>query len=286
MKVLVFGATGQVARELQRRVPPGVTLECLGRADADLGDPAACAAAVRAIDAQAVINAAAWTAVDRAETEEAAATVVNGDAPAAMARACASRGLPFLHISSDYVFDGAREAAFAPDHPTGPLGAYGRSKLAGEIGVRAAGGNALILRTSWVVSAHGANFVKTMLRLGREREAITVVADQIGGPTSATAIADALFIAARAMVAGQAGGTHHLTGAPDASWADFAREIMRQAGLSCTVNDIPSSAYPTPARRPLNSRLDCTSLQAAYRIGRPDWRAGLADILKDLETAS
>jgi dTDP-4-dehydrorhamnose reductase len=282
MKLLVFGETGQVARELIRRAPSGVTVSALGRDRADLSDPSTCALAIDRAGADAVINAAAWTAVDKAEAEEAEATVVNGDAPTAMARASATLGVPFLHVSTDYVFDGAGDQPFAPDHPTAPLGAYGRSKLAGEIGVRAAGGKHLILRTSWVVSAHGTNFVKTMLRMGRERESLNVVADQIGGPTPAAAIADALFTAARAMAGGVAGGTHHFAGTPDTSWAGFAREIMARAGLGCTVNDIPSSAYPTPAKRPLNSRLDCTSLQTAFGIARPDWRTGLDDILREL----
>ncbi len=283
MRVLVFGQTGQVARELARRAPSGVTLTQLGRAEADLSDPAACAAAILASDAQAVINAAAWTAVDLAETNEPAATVINGDAPATMARACAAKGVPFLHLSTDYVFDGAGTAAFGPDHPTAPLGAYGRSKLRGEQGVMSAGGNALILRTSWVVSSHGANFVKTMRRLGAERASLTVVADQIGGPTPAAAIADALYTCATAMVAGAPGGIHHFAGTPDTSWADFARAIMTAANLPCQITDIPSTAYPTPARRPLNSRLDCTSL-ARFGLTRPDWRAALPAILHDLET--
>ena len=277
--LLVFGRTGQVARELMRQVPDS---RFLGRDEADLSDPSACAAAILAARPDVVINAAAWTAVDRAEAEEEAATVVNGAAPAAMARACAALGIPLLHVSTDYVFDGAGEAPFSPDHPTAPLGAYGRSKLAGEAGVRAAGGAHLILRTSWVVSAHGTNFVKTMLRLGRERSALNVVADQIGGPTPAAAIADALIVAARAMVRGAQGGTHHFAGAPDTSWADFARAIMAGAGLSCSIADIPSSAYPTPARRPANSRLDCQSFETAFGMARPDWRKGLADILGDL----
>jgi dTDP-4-dehydrorhamnose reductase len=279
MKLLVFGKTGQVARELQRIAPDAVYL---GRDDADLLNPAACAAAIAASDATAVINAAAWTAVDKAETEEAAATVVNGDAPAAMARAAAAKGIPFLHISTDYVFDGTGDQPFAPDHPTAPQNAYGRSKLAGEQGVRAAGGPHLILRTSWVVSAHGANFVKTMLRLGRVRDSLNVVADQIGGPTPAAAIAQTLITAAKAMIAGAQGGTHHFSGAPDTSWADFARAIMAEANHPCRIEDIPSSAYPTPAKRPLNSRLDCTSLHSAFGIPRPDWRQGLTDILKEL----
>jgi dTDP-4-dehydrorhamnose reductase len=280
MRLLVFGKTGQVARELARIAPDAVFL---GREEANLTDALACAAAVAASDADAIINAAAWTAVDKAETEEAAATVVNGHAPAAMARAAAAKGVPFLHVSTDYVFDGAGERPFASDHPTAPLGAYGHSKLAGEVGVRAAGGTHAILRTSWVVSAHGANFVKTMLRLAESRATVTVVADQIGGPTPAADIAAALVDMAGQLDADPAkAGTYHFSGAPDVSWADFAREIFRQAGLATQVEDIPTSAYPTPARRPLNSRLDCTTLRDRFGIARPDWRQGIADILKEL----
>ena len=282
MRALVFGRTGQVARELARRMPAGVTATFLGRAQADLSDPAACAAAVLAADVDVVINAAAWTAVDRAETEEAAALVVNGDAPGAMARAAAARGLPFVHISTDYVFDGAGDLPFGVDHPVAPLGAYGRTKLAGERAVQAAGGRFVILRTSWVVSAHGANFVKTMLRLGADRESLNVVADQIGGPTPAAAIADAVYTIAAGLRAGVPGGVQHFAGAPDVSWAGFARQIMARAGLACVINDIPSSAYPTPAQRPLNSRLDCVGL-AGFGIARPDWRAGLDTILQELK---
>ena len=282
MHFLVFGRTGQVARELARRLPAGVTAEFLSREQADLADPAACAAAVWAAQCDAVINAAAWTAVDKAEAEEAAATVVNGDAPAAMAQACAAKGVPLLHVSSDYVFNGAGVLPFAVKHRTAPLNAYGRGKLAGEIGVRAAGGVHMILRTSWVVSAHGANFVKTMLRLGKEKSSLNVVADQIGAPTPAADIADALLTAAQAMLDGAAGGTHHFAGAPDTNWADFARAIMAKAALPCQINDIPTSAYPTPAQRPLNSRLDCSALKAGFGIERPDWRAGLDSILQEL----
>ena len=281
MKALVFGQTGQVARELARRLPAGVTAQFLGRGQADLGDPAACAAAVIAADADVVINAAAWTAVDRAESEEAAARVVNGDAPGAMARAAAARGLPFVQISTDYVFDGAGDQAFGVGHPVGPLGAYGRTKLAGERAVQAAGGRFVILRTSWVVSAHGANFVKTMLRLGAERASLNVVADQIGGPTPAADIADAIWTIAAGLLAGKPGGVQHFAGAPDVSWAEFAREIMARAGLDCVIHDIPSSGYPTPAQRPLNSRLDCSGL-VDFGIARPDWRAGLDAILQEL----
>jgi dTDP-4-dehydrorhamnose reductase len=279
MRALVFGKTGQVARELQRLLPDA---RFLGRKEADLADPAACAAAIASADIDVVINAAGWTAVDMAEAEEAAATVVNGAAPTAMARAAADRGVPFLHVSTDYVFDGNGNRPFAPDHLTAPLNAYGRSKLAGEIGVRAAGGPHLILRTSWVFSAHGTNFGKTMLRLGRERDTLRVVSDQIGGPTPADDIAGALVSSARAMLAGAPGGTHHFAGAPDTSWADFARAIMAEAGLACRIDEIPTDDYPTPAQRPLNSRLDCTAFETAFGIPRPDWRQGLSDILKEL----
>ena len=282
MRLLVFGQTGQVAIELARRLPSGVEATFLGRNHADLSDPAACAAAIAAHPADAVINAAAWTAVDKAETEEAAATVVNGDSPGAMARACAAKGLPFLHISTDYVFDGKGTLPFSPDHPTAPVNAYGRSKLAGEVAIRASGARHLILRTSWVVSAHGQNFVKTMLRLGADRASLNVVADQIGAPTPAAAIADALFLAASALCDGTDGGTHHFSGNPDTSWADFARAIMAEAGLPCVIHDIPSSAYPTPAARPMNSRLECSSLTQSFGIPRPDWRHWLSGILKEL----
>lgn len=281
--LLIFGKTGQVATELQRLAPEALFL---GRDRADLMDPAACAAAIRAAGPAAVINAAAWTAVDKAETEEEAATVVNGAAPAAMAAECAALGIPFIHISTDYVFDGAGETPFAPGHPTAPLGAYGRSKLKGEEGVRAAGGVHAILRTSWVFSAHGNNFLKTMLRLGRERDSLTVVADQIGGPTPARAIAEAcLAIAAQLQADPGKGGTYHFSGAPDVSWAGFAREIMTQAGLSCSIGDIPTSAYPTPARRPANSRMDCAGL-SIFGLTRPDWRAGVTDALTELGALS
>lgn len=279
MTALIFGSTGQVALELQRRLPDAVFLP---RAAADLADPAACAAVIRAQRPSHVINAAAWTAVDRAETEEAAATVVNADAPAAMAQACADLGIPFLHISTDYVFDGSGTRPFAPTDPTAPIGAYGRSKAKGEAGVRAAGGAHLILRTSWVVSSHGTNFVKTMLRLGTTRETLSVVADQIGGPTPAADIAQTLIVAADAMRQGHTGGTHHFSGAPDTSWADFARAIMARAALPCQIIDIPTTDYPTPARRPLNSRMDCSSLHAAFGVSRPDWQQGLDRILKEL----
>jgi dTDP-4-dehydrorhamnose reductase len=280
MRLLVFGRTGQVATELVRLAPDATYL---GRDTADLADPAACAAAIAAHRPDAVINAAAWTAVDRAESEEPAAHVVNAAAPAAMAGACAALGVPLVHISTDYVFDGSGTAPFAPIAPTGPLGAYGRTKLAGERAVRASGATHAILRTSWVFSAHGANFVKTMLRLSDTRDRLTVVADQTGGPTPAAAIARAcLTIAAHLIRDPAATGTYHFSGAPDVTWADFARAIFAATGRTTHVQDIPTSAFPTPARRPANSRLDCTTTATTFGIARPDWHAGLAAVLKDL----
>lgn len=279
--ILIFGQTGQVARELALLAPDAVFL---GRAQADLADPDACAQAIRTHGPKAVINAAAYTAVDRAETEEGLATLINAHAPAAMARACAVLGVPFVQISTDYVFDGAGEQPFAPDHPTAPLNAYGRSKLMGEQGVRDAGGVHAILRTSWVFSAHGSNFVKTMLRLGAERDALSVVADQIGGPTPADSIASAcLKIAAQLQTAPEKSGTYHFAGQPPTAWAGFARAVMAQAGLDCTITDIPSTDYPTPARRPANSRLECSALQTSYGISPPDWQAGLARVIDQLK---
>jgi dTDP-4-dehydrorhamnose reductase len=279
MKLLVFGKTGQVARELQRLAPDATYL---GRDDVDLSNPFACVDAIKASDADAVLNAAAYTAVDRAESDEAQAIAINAIAPECMALAAAERDIPFLHISTDYVFDGTGDRPFPPDHPTAPQNVYGRSKLLGEQGIRNALGNHLILRTSWVVSAHGSNFVKTMLRLGRERESLNVVADQIGGPTPAAAIAQARVIAAKAMTQGAPGGTHHFSGQPDTSWADFARAIMAEANLPCRITDIPTSQYPTPAKRPLNSRLDCSAFTTAFGIPRPDWRQDLKAIVKEL----
>ncbi|HDR29637.1 dTDP-4-dehydrorhamnose reductase [Rhodovulum sp.] len=278
--ILVFGRTGQVARELAHLAPGAVFL---GREGADLADPDACAAAIAAHAPRAVINAAAWTAVDRAETEEALATLINGTAPGAMARECAARAIPFVHISTDYVFDGSGTRPWRPDDPTGPISAYGRSKLAGERAVRAAGGAHAILRTSWVFSAHGANFVKTMLRLGAERDALRIVADQVGGPTPAADIAAACLGLLRGLEKDpDTAGTYHFAGAPDVSWAGFACEIFAQAGLRVAVEEIAAAQYPTPARRPLNSRLDCAALEIRFGITRPDWRKGLVQVLAQL----
>ncbi len=282
MRVLVFGRSGQVAQELQRRAG-GHDLLVHGSDSADFNDPAACVAVLDASGAEAVINAAAYTAVDQAETEEATALQVNGETPAALARAAAAKAIPFVHISTDYVFDGSGNQPWSVDAPTGPLGAYGRTKLAGEDGVRRAGGPHAILRTSWVVSAHGKNFVKTMLRLGAERDRLTIVADQIGGPTAAGDIAGAcLSIAEQLRTDGSKSGTYHFAGGPDVSWADFAREIFAQAGLTPEVADIAARDYPTPAQRPANSRLDTSLTESVFGVPRPDWRVSLTQILAEL----
>ncbi len=282
MKVLVFGEIGQLGQELIRRAGD-VALEVRGLDEADFTNPDSCVAFVEATDADAVINAVAYTAVDKAEEQEDLAEQINATTPGALARAAAARGLPFVQVSTDYVFDGAGITPFAVDAPVAPLGAYGRTKLNGELAVRAAGGPHAILRTSWVVSSHGHNFIKTMLKLGAEREQLTIVADQIGGPTPAAALADACLAAAEQLVTDPSkSGTYHVSGGPDVSWADFAREIFAQAGISCEVVDIPSSAYPTPAKRPFNSRMDNSATEAVLGLPRPDWKAGLSEILADL----
>jgi len=284
MRVLVFGKTGQVACELARF--DDVTN--LSRVDADLSDPLACAQAIRKHAPDAVINAAAYTAVDSCEDEEAIATIVNGHSPAAMAQVCADLKIPFVHISTDYVFDGQGTEPFQPSDPVDPLNAYGRSKLVGEQGVAAAGGAYCILRTSWVISAHGDNFVKTMLRLSEMRNALSVVSDQIGGPTAAAAIAQAcITIAAQLREQGAAiSGVHHLSGAPDVSWAELARAIFTLKEREVNVTDIPTSKYPTPAKRPLSSRLNCLKLTQVYGIERPDWRQNLSDIISELDVTT
>lgn len=280
MTLLVFGKTGQVSTELGQ-LSEAV---CLGRAEADLSDPAACAKAIKAANPNVVINAAAYTAVDRAEEEEDLATIINGDTPGAMAAACAELGVPFVHISTDYVFDGKGEAPFLPDAETNPLGAYGRSKLKGEALVRASGATHAILRTSWVFSAHGNNFVKTMLRVSETRDELKVVDDQIGGPTSARSIARAcLSLADQLGKAPEKSGTYHFSGAPDISWHGFATEIFSQVGKPMTIHAIPTSEYPTPAARPGNSRMDCNSTQQNFGIAQPEWQADLAEVLEELD---
>ena len=280
-EVLVFGKNGQVATELSEM--DGTV--CVGRDVADLSDPDACAAVITERSPNAVVNAAAYTAVDRAEEEEPLANIVNGEAPAAMALACAALDIPFVHISTDYVLDGQGSLPHKPDAIPAPLNAYGRSKLLGENAIQQAGGRYCILRTSWVFSPHGANFLKTMLRLAETREALSVVGDQIGGPTSARKIALACLKAASGL-GGPDGhkksGIYHFSGTPDVSWAGFARSIFDQAGHSVEVTDIPTADYPTPARRPLNSRLNYDRTLEVFGIKQPDWRDDVAETLQRL----
>lgn len=288
MRILCFGTTGQVAVELARNAPLlGAGLIQLGRDRANLEDPAACAARIAETDADVVINAAAYTAVDQAESEPDIALCVNGESPGAMARAAALRGIPFLHVSTDYVFDGKGSRPWREDDPVAPLGVYGRTKLEGERQVTAAGGPHAILRTAWVFSAHGKNFVKTMLRVGADRERLNVVDDQRGGPTPAHEIARALLAIAAGFHEGRGqSGIFHFTGRPACSWADFAQAIFAGATLARKpeVVRIPSSAYPTPTARPENSVLDCGKILKVYGIGQPDWQTGLRSVLTELET--
>ncbi|WP_223427221.1 dTDP-4-dehydrorhamnose reductase [Tateyamaria pelophila] len=279
--ILVFGKTGQVARSLAD-VEGARRMVQLSRAQADLSDPTACAAQIRQHRPKAVINAAAYTAVDRAEDEESLALTINGHAPGAMAQTCADLGIPFLHVSTDYVFAGTGKDPHKPTDPTHPQNAYGRTKLASEVAVRAAGGVHAILRTSWVFSEYGANFVKTMLRLSETRDALSIVNDQFGGPTPARDIAQALLTMADGLQAGQGGGTYHYAGTPTTSWDCLARETFKQAGRAVTVTGIPASNYPTSAKRPLNSRLDCGSLEIDFGILPLPWQDDLTRILKVL----
>jgi len=288
MRLLVFGKTGQVAQELARvTAAHSINATFLGRDQADLTDPAACAAIVAQCSADAVVNAAALTAVDKAETDAATAQVVNADAPIAMARAAAARGIPFLHISTDYVFDGSGTRPWAEQDTTAPQGVYGATKLAGERGVMAAGGTPVILRTAWVFSAFGANFVKTMRRLGADRDTLNVVDDQRGGPTPAADIAAALIAMATILTKGRGQpGIYHFSGQPAVSWADFATAIFASDPNAPTINRILTRDYPTPAKRPANSVLECRKIETVFGLKQPDWRAGLSKVLQELEQAT
>lgn len=278
LPILVFGRNGQLARELARQAE----VTCLGQAEVDLAKPGLAAAAVAQLRPAMVINAAAYTAVDQAETDAALAHRLNAAAPREMALACAAQRIPFLHVSTDYVFDGRGTAPWRETDRPAPCNCYGATKLAGEAMIAAVGGHWAVLRTSWVFSAHGTNFVKTMLRLSETRDALSVVGDQVGGPTPAADIAATLLAMGRQMRAGAPGGIYHYAGAPDVSWAGFAREIFARAGRAVTVTEIGTEDWPTPAARPRNSRLDCGLLKAEFGIARPDWRAGLDAVLDEL----
>ena len=278
--ILVFGKSGQVATYLQR----SKDVIALSREDVDLLNPQDCVDAIRNYEPEAVINAAAYTAVDKAEKDEHIATIINGYAPTAMAQGCAELSIPLVHISTDYVFDGTGKTPWHPRHHTAPQNAYGRSKLSGELGVRNSGAIYAILRTSWVFSAHGVNFVKTMLQLSKTNVTLNIVADQIGGPTPAKGIAKAcLNIAKQLILDPMKAGTYHFSGYPDVSRAEFAVAIFDKAVKPVTVTAVSTKSYPTPAVRPFNSRMDCGTTQQAFGFMRPDWRIELTDIFKDLK---
>jgi dTDP-4-dehydrorhamnose reductase len=289
-KVLVAGASGQVARALVD-MAPGVPVDviALGRPELDLADAASIAAVVAGVSPSLVINAAAYTAVDQAESDEAAALALNAGGAGALAAAAARVGAPILHLSTDYVFAGDKDAAYAETDPVGPTGAYGRTKLAGERAVASANPQHLILRTAWVYSPFGKNFVKTMLRFAESREEMNVVHDQRGNPTSAHDIAGALWQLSQRITddpAALAPGTYHMTASGEASWAEFAEEIFRVStelgGPSARVNRITTADYPTPARRPANSRLDSGKLARQWGIILPHWQASTRACVEEL----
>src|SRR5579885_1563057 len=287
MKLLVLGAGGQVGRDLTRLVwPAGTTLVAADRAEVDITQRAAVTAAVAREHPDIVINAAAYTAVDRAESESAAAWAGNCEGPANLATACAGAAIPLIHISTDYVFDGSKIGAYREDDPVNPLGVYGQSKEAGDRAVREALPEHIILRTAWVYSAHGHNFVKTMLRLAAERPVLRVVADQVGSPTSAHDIAAAIAtIVGRLGTGNSVWGTFNFAGAGAVSWHGFAQAIFELAapwrGPPPRVDAITTAEYPTPARRPANSVLDCAKIAATFGITPRPWREQLADVIRE-----
>jgi dTDP-4-dehydrorhamnose reductase len=286
---LVTGAGGQLGTELQRAAwPQGWEVVAVDVDTLDLTDTAAIAAKVAERPWDVVINGAAYTAVDKAEDDSVTAWAVNAMAPAAFGAACARAGIPLVQVSTDYVFAGNRQGAWEVDDPVAPLGVYGASKLGGELAVRTSGARHAIVRTAWVVSAHGNNFIKTMLRVGGERGHLRVVDDQVGSPTSAADLAHALMtIAVRLADDTDApAGTYHFSNAGAVSWAGFATEIFRQSalrgGATATVEPITTADYPTPARRPANSLLSHSAIGAAYGIAPRAWQDALGDILDEL----
>jgi dTDP-4-dehydrorhamnose reductase len=288
MKLLVLGAAGQVGRELCRLTwPAGTHLTTLDRAEIDIADHNAVCAAVVGERPEIVINAAAYTAVDRAESEPEAAWAANCTGPANLAMACRDAAIPLIHLSTDYVFDGSKRGPYREDDPVRPLGVYGKSKDAGDRAIQEALPEHVILRTAWVYSAHGHNFVKTMLRLATERPVLRVVADQTGSPTGAADIAAAIGEIVRQIRAGNTKwGTYHFAGAGAVSWHGFAEAIFELAvpwrGPAPRVEAIATAEYPTPARRPANSVLDCSRIGEAFGIAPRPWRAALAEVVQEL----
>ncbi|MFC7396681.1 dTDP-4-dehydrorhamnose reductase [Chelatococcus sp. GCM10030263] len=288
MRILLFGAAGQLGSEiLASSGEQGIAIVGLTRRDVDITDATAVARAIEAEGPSLVVNASAYTAVDQAEKERDLAEAVNGRAPGFMAAACASTGIPLVHFSTDYVFDGTKTGAYVETDPVAPLGAYGESKLAGEEAVRARLAEHLILRTSWVYGFYGRNFLKTILRLANERDALTIVADQRGCPTATRDLAGAIFIAAQQVAQGGANwGTYHLAGQGATTWHGFATAIVAAAqpftGRSPTVKAITTADYPTPARRPANSELDSSRFAEAFGFRAAPWQQRVEDCVSGL----
>ncbi len=291
MKVLVFGAGGQIGHEVCRAAwPHSFEPLALDRSAADITKPAAVAAVIARTRPDLVINLAAYTAVDRAESEPDLAWAVNCAGAAHIAGVCGEQAAPLIHLSTDYVFDGLKSGPYCEEDPVSPLGVYGSSKEAGERAIRAATARHIILRTAWVYGAHGANFVRTMLRLGAERPVLRVVADQRGSPTAAGDIASALIAIARHIErGGSSWGTYHFAGAGDTSWHGFAEEIIDLAAClgawphrpKPSVEPITTDQYPTAARRPMNSVLACRKI-GLLGISPPSWRSSLPVVVREL----
>ena len=296
MKILLLGKNGQVGWELQRALAPLGELTALDRQGddglcGDLTNLDGLAATVRAVQPQVIVNAAAYTAVDKAEGEPELAQRINAEAPAALAREAAALGALLVHYSTDYVFDGSGSAPWAEDAPTGPLGVYGATKLAGEQAIAQTGCPHLILRTSWVYAARGGNFARNMLRLAQERERLTVIDDQWGAPTGAELIADVTAHAvAQTRQQPAKAGIYHLTAAGETTWFSYAKFVLALAGQAqkaikikaTELLPIPTSAYPTPARRPHNSRLDTRKLQTRFGLALPPWQHGVRRLLAEI----
>lgn len=287
--ILITGGAGQIGLELQAADwPVGVVIHAPTRTDLDLGDIASVKAAFASTPFAAVINSGAYTAVDKAETEVAAAFAANAMGPAVLAEVTHKAGVPLIQVSTDYVFDGSKEVLYVEDDPVGPLGVYGASKLAGEFAVRSGNPRSVVLRTAWVLSIHRTNFLKNMLRLAAERPALRVVEDQYGCPTSARDIAAALKTITLGMIADANAptGVYHFVNAGETNWADLAREIFAISaaadGPSTAVEGIPSTAYPTPARRPSNSRLSTDKLSRDYAIRPRPWQDAVAEIIVEM----
>lgn len=287
MRVLLFGPNGQVGRALRRAMPADAEVIVLDRSSVDLANPEAIALAVESHQPSVIVNAAAYTAVDRAESEPELARQINAAAPRAMAQAATVQDALLLHYSTDYVFDGRKVGAYIESDATNPLSVYGRTKLEGEQAIRASGCRHIVLRTSWVYGNDGANFMKTMLRLAGERDHLKIVNDQIGAPTSSDAIAEATWRLLHHYTQSDdrtaLSGIYHFTCAGSTSWHGFATAIFDaflapEQKSRLTVEPIPATAYPTPAQRPSNSLLSNDKLQAVFHLALPDWRTALQDV--------